>query len=387
MKDHLHALHRFRVVVLLALLLSGCSHPAQPLTIALESAGPAAGAITITGFSSRELAALRAAPMTDDAWRDLLRVSVAGGPADQPGVAGRYAVTDAGLQFTPLFPFDPGRQYLATLDPARLPAPRAAGVITATLALPAAARAPATTVVRLLPTADELPENLLRMYIEFSAPMSRAPARDYVRLLDEAGREVPDAFLALDVELWNPEYTRCTLFFDPGRVKRGILPNVQMGRAIRAGGTYTIAIDARWPDAHGQPLAAPFRHRFRAGPADLGAIRLTAWRIDPPRAGRRDPLVVTFPRPLDYALLARALTVSGEGGAAVPGDAVIGPAETTWRFTPRDEWRAGAHAVVARGELETPGGNRINQPFDVDRFDRVDRSGQPERHSLPFSVR
>ena len=217
--------------------------------------------------------------------------------------------------------------------------------------------------------------------------MSRAPAHDHVRLLDESGREVPDAFLVLDVELWNPEYTRCTLFFDPGRVKRGILPNEQLGRAIRAGRTYTIEIDGRWPDARGQPLAAPFRHPFRVGSADLGAIRLSEWRIDAPPAGSRDPLIVTFPRPLDHGLLERALTVNGEGGAAVPGDAAIGPAETTWRFTPRDAWRSGAYAIVALGELETPAGNRINQPFDVDRFDRVDRSGQPERHRVPFVVR
>jgi hypothetical protein len=53
----------------------------------------------------------------------------------------------------------------------------------------------------------------------------------FVRLLDEAGDEVRDPFLPLDAEFWNRDRTRFTVFFDPGRQKRGILPNEEMGRS------------------------------------------------------------------------------------------------------------------------------------------------------------
>jgi hypothetical protein len=52
------------------------------------------------------------------------------------------------------------------------------------------------------PTADTLPENLLKFYIHFSRPMRDGDAARHVALLDERGRAVSDAFLATDTELW-----------------------------------------------------------------------------------------------------------------------------------------------------------------------------------------
>ena len=62
---------------------------------------------------------------------------------------------------------------------------------------------------------------------------------DQVALVDEDGREVVDPFVPLDTEFWNGDRMRYTLFLDPGRVKRGILPNQEMGRALVPGRRYT----------------------------------------------------------------------------------------------------------------------------------------------------
>ena len=78
--------------------------------------------------------------------------------------------------------------------------------------------------MHVFPSASVVPENQLRMYIQFSAPMGRRGGLDHVKLLDETGDEVDDPFLPLDAEFWNADRTRYTLFFDPGRQKRGILP-------------------------------------------------------------------------------------------------------------------------------------------------------------------
>jgi len=239
----------------------------------------------------------------------------------------------------------------------------------------------------MVPTADVLPENLLRVYLEFSAPMSRENGRDFIKLLDEQRREVPNAFLALDIEFWSPDYRRYTVFFDPGRVKRGILPNDEFGRALRAGHRFTLVVDPGWRDANGQPLAAPFERTFTVGPPDMAPMRLADWHLQPPPAGTRDPLVVTFPKPLDHGLLQRAIGVSGPGGAVVRGDIAIGAFERTWTFTPSDAWRAGAYTLVALSSLEDPAGNRIGRPFDIDTFERIDRTPEPERFTVPFTVK
>ena len=339
----------------------------------------------VTGLSEAERQALRkaAATWTNEEWSSLLRVTTGG--ADAPPIAGRYAVT-AMVEFQPVYAFDPGREYTVRLDPARLPTSRPDSATSVIVSLPPAAAAAPTTVTRVLPTAGVVPENALRFYIEFSAPMSRQPGIDFVHLLDDTGREVKNAFLPLDADFWNHDHTRYTVFLDPGRVKRGILPNEQMGRALRAGREYSLIVDSTWRDAHGAPLAKSYRRTFRAGPADLSAIGMKGWALHAPGSGTRDPLVVTFPRALDHGLLQRALGVETRKGGAWPGDVIISPGETEWRFTPREPWRAGDYNLVVLSILEDVAGNRVGRAFEVDMWDRVDSTAVPERATLPFTV-
>jgi hypothetical protein len=198
---------------------------------------------------------------------------------------------------------------------------------------------------------------------------------------------VPDAILAAYADLWNPEQTRLTVFFDPGRVKRGVGPNLALGRAIVEGRQYAIAVDAEWPDASGQPLVASFRQAFMAGPPAYDALDQRDWAVAPPRAGGVDPLRVTFPAPLDRALLDRAVGVRSAGGREVPGRIDVGAGETTWTFTPEAPWSAGTYQLVALTLLEDPAGNQIGRPFE-----RLSTVGpEPTEESdvvqIPFTVR
>ena len=159
---------------------------------------------------------MRAVPIAEVAWERLLRVRVAGN--DELAVAGTYSVTSNAVEFRPRFPFDPGRSYAVHFDANRLPSPRQV-VVEHTIDMPAGPATARTQVTSIAPTGGVWPENLLRFYVQFSAPMSRATALGFVRLVDEAGTEVKEAFLPLDVDLWNGDRTRFTVFFDPGRVK------------------------------------------------------------------------------------------------------------------------------------------------------------------------
>jgi hypothetical protein len=330
--------------------------------------------------------------MTADEWQQLLRVSVKpSGPSqagNQLAVAGRYAVVDGTLRFTPMFPFDDGREYEVVLTPARLPGDSAGEpwrqqTIAAVVGKPAVIRSPSTVVSHVYPSGDDVPANQLRMYVHFSAPMDWRSGFDYVSLLDDRGQEVVDAFLPLDADFWNDDRTRYTVFFDPGRVKRGILPNRQMGRALEAGRRYTLVVKREWRDGHGLPLKTEFKREFRATPAIERALATVEWKIEAPKAETREPLIVTFPAPLDHGLLQRALGVA-RAGAALPGDVSIEPGEKRWRFTPKDPWPAGEHQLVALAFLEDLAGNRIGRPFEVDDFERTDRAPEPERHTLSF---
>ena len=372
------------------------SEAAQSLQVRLSPHREAALAQTIdvVGLPADALSTLRESALTPEEWTGWLRISVAGigeNVWDQPPVLGTYAVSHDAIHFSPLFDFDPGRSYRVVFDPARLPS-RLNGVtgawrsrlIDETVREPAPEQRPATTVVEVYPTADVVPENLLRLYISFSAPMSRGSGTDHVHLLDGNGHVVADPFLPLDVGLWNEHGTRYTLLFDPGRVKRGILPNEQMGRAITEGHTYTLVIEREWRDASGLPLTEPFSRRFTVGPPDDRAIDPSEWQVSPPPAGTRDPVEVSLRRSLDYALLQRALLVATARGEVVDGDAEIGAAEATWMFTPRTPWGPNEYHLVVRPVLEDPAGNRVGRPFEVDSSDGTSSRGEGSRSNVPF---
>src|SRR5581483_5374373 len=110
-------------------------------------------------------------------------------------------------------------------------------------------------------------------------------------------------FLELGEELWDPKGVRFTLLIDPGRIKRGLKPREEIGPVLEDGKSYTLVIDKGWPDARGNPLKADFRKSFRASPPIEKAIDPAAWKIAAPPAGGSAALEVTFPRPLDHAML------------------------------------------------------------------------------------
>jgi hypothetical protein len=376
--------------MLAAVIPLGCSGGASPASpqIQFNTAAQPTGVVEVTGLPSSILNALSSASVSEDEWRALLRISVKStGSPDQPAVVGKYAVTSGVIRFTPMFPFDSGRQYDVVFDPTRLPG--ASGDVTrvvAVVGLPAIARTPSTIVSHIHPSGDVLPANQLRLYINFSGPMGQRGGFDHVKLVDDKGVEVVDAFLPLEADFFNDDRTRYTVFLDPGRVKRGILPNRTMGRALVAGRRYTLIVQPDWRDAQGLPLKQEFRREFRAGPADERPLTMASWKIAPPAAGSGDALAVTFPSPLDHGLLRRALGVA-RAGAPVAGEISIGPGETRWLFTPRDPWAEGDYELVALSFLEDLAGNRIGRAFEVDEFERTDKTTEPEKFVREFRVR
>jgi hypothetical protein len=383
-------------LLLLALVANAaaCAGQAAPSpAITLDTSVSAGGAVTVSGVPPEILQSLTRSQLSQDAWAAILRVSVAttsdsaasGDPP--PAILGTYTIERDAIRFVPAFPFDPGRHYDVVYDSAAVPGSNGGNHtrVAARVSLPADRREPSTFVTRVYPTAQVLPENQLRLYVHFSAPMGLRGGADQVAIFDEAGREVVDPFLPLDTEFWNGDRTRYTLFLDPGRVKRGILPNQEMGRALVPGRRYTLVVKDGWRDAHGLPLKGDFRMEFRVGPAIERPLSMKDWKIEPPAAGTRTPLVVTFPASLDHGLLLRAMGIARDG-AMLDGEIGIERGETRWTFTPREPWTAGGYELVALSFLEDLAGNRIGRAFEVDEFSRTDAGGAPSRFTRPFTV-
>lgn len=341
----------------------------------------------LSGLSGGDLAALERAQLSPDAWAAVLRLSVV--PESQASsataVAGRYAVANGTVRFTPMYPLDPGRRYEVVFDPAGAPGAALGHLtkISREVSTPAAAPTPPVTVSAVFPTGPLVPSNLLRMYVEFSGPMGSRTGQDYVTIVDPGGVEMKGALLPLDTDLWNGDRTRFTILFDPGRVKRGILPNREMGRPLQPGDAFTLVVRREWPDAHAKPLASEFRKDYRVGQPIERPLATAQWRIAPPAAGSREALRVTFPAALDHGLVQRALSVL-RSDAAIAGKVSVVNGETEWRFVPSDPWTAGAYAVAVLPVLEDAAGNRIGQAFETLTPDN-DNAAKPAR--LRFTIR
>ncbi len=368
--------------------LAACSAASAP-QIALDSTDPKHPAVVVTGLSRRDLRAIDSVALPGQVWPALLRVSVIidGKPMATP-VAGRYNLSSREMRFTPGLPFEPGRSFAVIFDPHAVPGGALAGVPQASLviAMPGRAASPRVHVTAVYPTGPVVPANLLRMYIEFSGPMGTRTGQDYVRVVDAEGNDISGALLPLDTDLWNGDHTRFTVLFDPGRVKRGILPNRAMGRPLKAGSTFAIVVSGGWPDAESQPLASDFRKEYRVGPPIERGLSLASWHVQPPAAASRDSLRVTFPTPLDRGLLQRALSVIRVDQGAdrpVTGEIRVDDGETGWSFVPGEPWPSGDYVISVLPALEDPSGNRIGHPFETRSGD--DDTGRPPAR-IPFRI-
>ena len=279
-------------------------------------------------------------------------VRVEGGE-DLPAMAGEVTAIDAGLRFTPLFPLTPGMCYRANV-----------GDVSQEFTIPAPDKTPVAEVAAIYPSGDLLPENLLKFYIHFTKPMAIGEAAQHVRLIGGDGEPVPLPFLELAEELWDPEGTRLTLFFDPGRVKRGLRPHEEEGRPLEGGKHYALEIDPAWRDAKGRRMAEGFSKRFRASEADYGQPDAAKWDIKAPAAGTREPVKIKFAEPLDHGLLERLLVVYDSGGQRQLGTATVVGGEKEWRWKPDAAWAPGSYRVVVETILEDRAGNSVARLFE-----------------------
>jgi hypothetical protein len=377
------------------LLLAGCETPADPPVMHVPPdtfpslcVDPATGCYAVSRLTPFTLARLTADAGPDGVIpleKSGFRMVVTSGSlpeAERPPVLGTCRLDGEVLRFTPRFPLSPGLSYAVRFSHA------GTAPVSATFSIPKPVLTPTVEVTHVYPSADVLPENLLKFYVHFSGPMGQGEAYKHVRLTDNAtGKKVEGAFLEIGEEMWDPAGVRLTLLLDPGRIKRGLKPREELGPILEAGKTYTLVIDATFPDATGAPLRRGTVKTFKAGPADETQPDPKTWKLEPPAAGSSAALVVRSPEALDHALFGRVLTVLGPDGGKVAGGAVVSGGETVWGFTPSRPWQAGKYQLTVAHELEDLVGNRVDRPFEVDELRPITATLPMDKTALPFEVR
>lgn len=346
--------------------------------------------IEVSGIDQANLDALARSGWDHARWSQLFSVTIASSTStagERPSILGKYHVTGRLLRFEPKFPIEPGLLHSACFRPAKLPL-AADGSQGATLEFTKPLPPPSAPAIvdRVDPSADRLPENLLKFYVHFSRPMARGEAYSHVRLIAASGKPVERPFLELGEELWDPTGKRLTLLLDPGRIKRGLRPREEEGPILKAGETYSLVVDRAWPDAQGQPLRQTFRKSFHAIAADETQPAPKLWDVRAPAPGTRDAVSIRFPEPLDRAMLERVLAVRDSAHRLVPGRVVIDEGETRWRFIPDRPWIEGTFEILVETSLEDLAGNSIARPFEVDILRPIERGIEAQTVAIPLSI-
>ncbi len=244
---------------------------------------------------------------------------------------------------------------------------------------------PRTRILSIYPSQDTLPENLLKLYITFSAPMAENQAYQNIMLTDDTGMEVKEVFLELTPELWNEDKRVFTLWCDPGRIKRDLIRNQKLGAALQAGKHYTLTISSQWTDKRGNPLQNAWEKQFFIRKADREPPDIGTWRINMPAHNTRDALIIIPGEPLDYSLILGNMVEIYHHDQRITGQTELTEAETLIKFTPDTPWNAGKYQLSVYHTLEDLAGNNLNRPFDRDLEKSEDLSTR-EYHIRYFTI-
>jgi hypothetical protein len=281
-----------------------------------------------------------------------LTVSLNG--SDQ-NVLGNFSKTDSGILFEPLIPLSHGMEYGV------LQGNRVVGKVAVPDNL---GKSP--QVAAIYPQTDTVPENLLKFYIEFSEPMQTGNALDHVFLLDKNRDTLERIFLDLKPELWDPADKILTVWIDPGRIKRDLVLNKELGNPLHSRQAYELVISGKWKDRRGLALGRNISKKFVVGPRVDVQLNINQWRISTPKAGTTAPLIIKLGYPADHYLLQESLSVLTDGGDALKGKLTLADKDQTWMFTPDAQWPSGAYKLRVAARLEDLSGNNLNKVFDRD---------------------
>ena len=290
-------------------------------------------------------------------------------------IFGRWSRNENAFVFHPAIPFRQKQNYLL----------RSKGKILLEFSLPVL-DSPQTKIVQIYPTVDTVPENILKIHIQFSEPMGERYSEEFLAVTNESGDTLRNIILPLQPELWNKTHDRLTLWFNPGRIKRSLGPNLEMGSPLMSGHHYTLHISKDWRDRNNRTMQNGKIKRFSVGEAIRHRLDPEDWDLLTPAAFTSDDLIVIFGRELDQVLSLECLSVLDQGEQPVEGRVSVTRKESQWHFKPVEQWAKGRYILRIESRLEDLAGNNICRPFDQE-VDGDQVESEKIYHDLLFTIK
>lgn len=328
-------------------------------------------------------------------WQQILALYVgdkAPSRASYPSIAGSYTLHQGNLLFTPRFAPVPDQSYtlvfnakvLAKLLPGQDKLAKASYQLTRYVAPVKFAKT--TKVLRILPLTATVPQNVLRFYLHFSAPMSFDNPYHYLSILDEQDQVVENAFVEFSEGLWDRQRKRLTVFIHPGRIKRGVGPNVKQGMVFQPGHNYSLKLDKDFKDFRGVELSADFYKDIKVSAPVFEKIDPGSWQLGLPKSNSLQALEIIPERALDSALALRMITViDAATQTEIQGSMAFDEQGIKLRFRPAQRWQAGSYQLSIEQRLEDLAGNTLGWAFDSE-TPINSQTGEVVEHLVPFKL-
>lgn len=291
-------------------------------------------------------------------------------------IAGSYQKQNNTVVFEPLIPFTRGLSYAIILNNTTI----------GKIKIPEADQKDAPELLSIYPAKDTLPENLLKMHFRFSKPMREGQSVRHLTLINNTSDTLKGTFLDLQPELWNEEGTLLTLWLDPGRIKRDLQPNQQMGTPLQANNNYTLLISEQWKDKNGTALIKSYRKDFVTTARDSISPDPKKWSVKTPALSSRQSLLIQFHESLDHNLAATTLHIIDKNNTTVTGVWKTNEQASEVSFITEYRWTEGDYLLQIESRLEDLAGNNINRAFDVDVRYKAKPASAKEIVSIPFTI-
>lgn len=268
------------------------------------------------------------------------------------------------LVFAPVISFTSGQSYEVLKE----------ADVYFTFDIPANSRLRQPKLLGIYPSLDTLPENLLKMYFTFDQPMQQSQATlDFIRVYDHTEKQEVKIFLPLENELWNADKTRLTLWLDPGRIKKDLIPNQERGIPIKKGHQYELTFSKDLQNYLGVALGKEYKKTFVVGERDTQSPNIKSWKFTLPELNTQSGLGVEFGEALDQFLVYETIRIVKDG-KEFEGSFIVSKKLNSLVFIPSSPWKKGNYELEVESRLEDLAGNNLNRLFDVDLEKKVKES-------------
>ena len=317
----------------------------------------------VTGLSIDDVGAIKKAGLKNAASKKLFEVFVG---ENETAILGTLLLDGKRLVFEPRFELDRQQDYRAVFDiqsvldenAERLPIEKKLNTVAYAEIVPA-------RLTAVHPKLGELPQNVLRMYLQFDQEMQQGSAYDYIEFLDSNNEPIETPYLEVPQELWSTDGTRLTLLFDPGRIKRGLARHKEFGPPFEVGKTYTLVVKEGWPAADRGNLHQDYRQTFSIGEPDRIQPSVSRWTVNSPKPESLDPVEIRFAESLDVGMLQHSLQLKSlVTDSMVTTTTTVSSDGRSCLLHPKKPWASGDYVLVADPRLEDQAGNSLAKPFE-----------------------